>query len=860
MKWFLVIALMAANAAMAQVSENFDDGDFSANPPWNGNTASFVINMGELQSSSATADHRFFLSTPNDLAHAEWSFRVRLDFSTSSLNYVDVYILSNNEDLVAAGNTGYFVRVGYTQDEVSLYRKDATGEVKLVDGVDGSVAGSTNELTIRVSRGSSNRFMLFRDVGSTGNFFAEGSAVDSVYTVTNYFGILVRQGSSSFFNKHFFDDIIVTPFMPDTIPPAFVNVLASTDSTLDVEFSEPVEPITALSPLNYSVSGSVGLAKRVDTHPFDPNIFKLTFFNPFPIREELRLSVTGITDLSGNMMVTPSFPFVYFKPSFGDVIIHEIMADPSPPQRLPDAEWIEVANNSGLPISLSRWRFCKSATCVTLPPYILPADSTIVLCAANRAAELNVFTPVLGLPGFPSLNNDGDQLSIYSPQGKVIHAVKYSDSWYGSDFKKQGGFSLEMIDKGNYCVASENWKGSESAFGGTPGKINSVAGNTADETSPYAVRVFVTDSTRISVIFNETIDSLSAVNAYYNIDPVGIRPATISVEAPALDRAELVLPSPLERNQVYELKVSGVKDCSANVAPEQSIRFGIPETPTAGEILINEILFNPSSGGVDFVELYNNSDKVFSMKDLMIANRNDAGELNSVVNISREGILFLPGQFMVITESSEITRRQYVCGPSENFITLFTPSMPDDKGEVVILNSAGDYIDEVNYDKDWHFPLITNDEGISLERISYSGASVDNRNWHSAASTHGFATPGLENSQHRSSLAESAEIEVDPKIISPNGDGKNDFAFINYGLAENGYTANLTIFDSGGHLVRLLCRNDLCGARGFWKWDGLGDNGKVLLPGVYIIFIELLNPSGSKAVFKKAVVLSGETL
>ncbi|RYG34522.1 MAG: hypothetical protein EOO01_32185, partial [Chitinophagaceae bacterium] len=186
-------------------------------------------------------------------------------------------------------------------------------------------------------------------------------------------------------------------------------------------------------------------------------------------------------------------------------------------------------------------------------------------------------------------------------------------------------------------------------------------------------------------------------------------------------------------------------------------------------------------------------------------------------------------------------------------------SMPDDDGEVVILNSGGEYIDEVDYLDDWHFPLITNDEGISLERISYSGNSADPRNWHSAASTHGFATPGLKNSQSRSNLAEGAEISVEPKVISPNSDGLDDFATINYGLAANGYTANLTIFDSHGQLIRLLCRNELCGARGFWKWDGLGDEGKKLPAGAYIIFIELLNPSGDRAKFKKVVWLAGKT-
>ena len=129
----------------------------------------------------------------------------------------------------------------------------------------------------------------------------------------------------------------------------------------------------------------------------------------------------------------------------------------------------------------------------------------------------------------------------------------------------------------------------------------------------------------------------------------------------------------------------------------------------------------------------------------------------------------------------------------------------------------------------------------------------------SAASSHGFATPALENSQSRLSLSAEPFIEIRPRVISPNRDGQDDYACIYYGLAANGYTANLTIFDANGQLVRNLCRNELCGGSGFWKWDGSGEGGKALPAGVYIIFIELLNPAGDRLKLKKAVVLFGET-
>ncbi len=77
------------------------------------------------------------------------------------------------------------------------------------------------------------------------------------------------------------------------------------------------------------------------------------------------------------------------------------------------------------------------------------------------------------------------------------------------------------------------------------------------------------------------------------------------------------------------------------------------------------------------------------------------------------------------------------------------PSFPDDKGFVLLLNQQGDIADEVNYSADWHFKLIDNTEGVSLERIDPDGPSQNALNWHSAASTAGYGTPGYKNSQFK---------------------------------------------------------------------------------------------------------------
>ena len=70
------------------------------------------------------------------------------------------------------------------------------------------------------------------------------------------------------------------------------------------------------------------------------------------------------------------------------------------------------------------------------------------------------------------------------------------------------------------------------------------------------------------------------------------------------------------------------------------------------------------------------------------------------------------------------------------------PSFSDDIGDVIILNSQGAIIDEVKYSDKWHFPLISNTEGVSLERINYDAPSVKD-NFHSAATSAGYGTPAI---------------------------------------------------------------------------------------------------------------------
>ncbi|HEY5408546.1 MAG TPA: gliding motility-associated C-terminal domain-containing protein, partial [Ginsengibacter sp.] len=201
-------------------------------------------------------------------------------------------------------------------------------------------------------------------------------------------------------------------------------------------------------------------------------------------------------------------------------------------------------------------------------------------------------------------------------------------------------------------------------------------------------------------------------------------------------------------------------------------------------------------------------------------------------------------------------KNQYITTNPDAFVTVGSmPSFSDDAGFVIILNGQGNVVDEVDYSDKWQFPLISNTEGVSLERINYDGPSVQS-NFHSAATSSGYGTPGYKNSQYSLPDDVPGDITVTPNIFSPDNDGHDDFATINYSFPSPGYVSNITIFDASGRTVRYLEKNSLNGTKGYYRWDGLDDKNRQLPQGIYIIYTEIFNAAGKKKQFKNTIVLA----
>ena len=286
-KWyFLWLCLFCMFSVKAQVDDNFSDGDFTNNPTWTGTDASWQVNSNfQLQSANTVTNSSFYISTENSLATvAQWEAYIRLDFNPSGANFVDFFLTSNQQNLtLSSGIQGYFVRIGNTNDEISLYRKNGNIETVIIDGLNGILNNSSNTIRLKVTRNAANQWELFRDLSGTGSSFtSEGTAFDDTYTTSGYLGFLVKQSTPTFFSKHYFDDILATAYSPDVTPPSLVSATVTGSNTVDILFSEAVTQASAENQLSYSVSNGVGFAVSAVREVSNFSMVHLTFLNNFP--------------------------------------------------------------------------------------------------------------------------------------------------------------------------------------------------------------------------------------------------------------------------------------------------------------------------------------------------------------------------------------------------------------------------------------------------------------------------------------------------------------------------------------------------------------------------------------------------
>lgn len=855
---FLLITFLMPQQLLAQFSDDFTDGDLTTNPSWNGSGTDFIVNpSSQLQLNNSVAGTSY-LSTafpPLAIDNCEWEFYVKQSFAPSGGNFGRFYLASDQADLSSPLN-GYYLQFGETgsNDAVTLFRQSGLASVSVCRATAAGIAAPF-EIRVKVIRSHPGLWQLYIDYSGGTDFVPEASATDATHNTSAYFGIVCTYTITNS-TRFYYDDIAIrSVILPDTSPPEIASLKVVSDHELRMAFSENLDVETAQDTRNYRSVSFGNPASAVLQG--DQKTVQLLFSTPFTNGIETTLAVKDVQDTAGNKMILKELNFLYFKPTplhFKDVIITEFCPDPSPPAGMPEAEFVEIFNRSKNPVDLTDWSLADETGSGKLPAFILLPGQYLILTSANASAGFDAFGQTLSVSPFPSLNNSGDSITIKDADGSVIDFVRYALSWYHDKEKAEGGWSLELIDPENICAEAGNWVEAEAETGGTPGKQNSVYANKPDNTGPKLLSAIPIDPVTLSLTFDEKLEAASPTVDLFTIDPpLGIN--TVSFTDASLTSLKVSLLQEIQASKKYLLTLRDIYDCPGNKIQDafSQTSFILPEEAIPGDIMINEILFNPQPTGVDFVEIYNRSYKTINLQNWSVGNFNDSIEHPKV--ISDKSILIHPNEYRVFTEDANILKGEYLMGIEAVFIEMDLPAFNDDAGSVAIVDEQGTIIDALPYTAEMHAIFLKDDEGVSLERISLNGQADETQNWRSASSTAGFATPGYLNSNARGDgLLPDESVTVEPEIFQPFASSQN-FTQIKYRFDRGGFVANVKIFDPEGRVVRELAHNELLGTEGFFRWDGDRDNGSMARMGYYMVWFEIFNADGMLKTYKKRVVV-----
>ena len=850
---------------VAQIEDDFSDGDFSNNPTWEGDLSHFVVNSElELQLNAPDAGNST-LFVPIQLADsAVWELYFNMDFAPSDANQLRIYLQSDGSDLL--NSNGYFLEIGETgsEDALHFYRQDGTTNTLLTSGTLSALGSQPALARLRIERTATGNWTFLVDYDGGNNLEFEFEITDNTFLGGNVFFGFYCEYTASRTDKFFFDDISVKPLLPDAEAPNLTSVDVISETEIHVFFNENLDE-NSVENSNFSINKSIGNPSFSELDLSDKTKVILTLNNPLQSPENYTLTISDISDEIGNISGDQSLDFDFLKKEEAepfDILINEIFADPTPEVGLPPFEFVELYNHSDKVIDLADYGFDNGGSPKLLSPYDFFPKTYLILCHINNVSEFESFGNILGVSGFPALVNSGDILNLTDPFGNVIHSVIYSEEMYDSPIKQDGGWSLELISPFNICENDGNWQASESLTGGTPGVQNSVFNNAPDTESPDLIRVFV-DADRpdeIQLFFNENMDKTSVEDTENYAFSAGLNVINAFLNNADNQKVMVRTDKDLEPGIIYEITLkTDITDCLGNaVGISNSAQFGLPESAEEGDIAINEILFNPNIGGSDFVELYNSSSKIFSVSDLLVGNLSP--DSDSLIIPINEAFLFLPQTYLVLTESPANINAEYSAQNPSVLLENNLPAFNADYGNVTLFyQNANDLtaIDAFDYDEDFHHPLLDEEKGVSLERINPLSETKDESNWHSAAESVGYATPTYQNSQFISNTETSESlISIPNKTFSPDNDGDRDFLQINYQTDAPDFVANVKIFDTSGRIIKDLISNELLATEGFFTWDGTSDENRLARFGIYIVYVQIFSPTGNVEEFKETCVLA----
>jgi hypothetical protein len=542
----------------------------------------------------------------------------------------------------------------------------------------------------------------------------------------------------------------------------------------------------------------------------------------------------------------------------GNLIISEILFDPDPPVGLPSFEFAEWYNPGDDTVNLTGWQWVVGDKLRRLTGGSVNPRSYVIVCSPAAAVSFKEFGTVIALESFPALLNSGGRISLINPGGSTVHTVDYSPARFSDILKASGGWSLELVDLEGYCNPAA-WQPSADPSGGTPGRVNSQRITLPAPEPPMLVRAAGYDEKSFVLLFSGNLNQDQEMNNYScRLMPGGFYATKMQAGEYGFPGLFFSWPDGLEEDMIYTLELEGsVADCLGQEALLRPVLLGFSRSPDSSAVVISEVLFDPGAGQVEFVEVYNRSERMIELNDLILARSDTLGHVISFSDHQPLSYWLFPGSFAVFTAEAGLFSEAWpVADPAVVAEREDMPSLTNGLSELILMDRDQKILDVVRYSPDWHYPYLEESKGVSLERIDFNISGAVQTNWFSAAASSGGSTPGSKNS----CLSYTPETTTEKFSFSPSaGYAANAIDPIQIGVTYNfggpGWFMKIEIFNCAGMPVREIFPFGSVQAEGVVCWDGL-DNGQRLCPdGIYLVVVDYYHPAGQKGRWKKAYAI-----
>ncbi|HPG40450.1 MAG TPA: lamin tail domain-containing protein [bacterium] len=534
-----------------------------------------------------------------------------------------------------------------------------------------------------------------------------------------------------------------------------------------------------------------------------------------------------------------------FTPVQSQIILSEIMFNAAGNERY--NEFIEIFNSSAQTVDLSGWMIGDSdkySPIIALDQGLLlqPGQYGLILVptyftASNQYAGLIpasalLLTTTLSQLGANGLANDrAETVYLYRADSSVADCRQYH-------IPNDDGISDEkrLLTGGN---EDTNW-GHSLTVNGSPGAVNSIAPKEYDAAlnidslhiTPGAP-AWGTPITIEATIENAGVKELNDIRII-----VAIRSFADAALPAVVDSCVIHYLPPQQSTGISMIMhniPSGADSLTIRVVQAQDqepannfyageLVCGYPELA----LVINEVMFAPLSGLSDWVELFNPGFKPVTIKDWQIKNEHSAR-----IALTDSLIIIPPRYYVVIAQDSTIFK--VISSPAPVVICNKFPSLGNDTDSLAVFDGAGMIIDRLSWTSG-----AENKRGISLERVNPDNPSNYKNNWTCCLAGDGH-TAGQVNSVYSKNLPAATRLLISPDPFSPDNNGHDDQAAIQYTLPEFTTVINIRIFDVKGRQVRFLQNNQPAAATGTVFWDGRDDEGLCCRVGIYIIMLEARN-------------------